>query len=332
MFRVLDLPRGGAPVVREGDDTVAPPPPGTIRWIDLVAPDPRALELLRERFGFDNLAIADCARFGRQSKLDDYGAYLFVVVHAFSEQPAAAKAADPELAADALAIQIHEIHAFFNESYLVTVHDNALPAAESVWQLAARDRATLERGPSWVLFRAVVEMLEEAEPLVERITDDLDAVERALVAGGEEIDLPGVFAIKRSVVAMRRVLRPLRDTLAAVQQRAGDPRLTPRAALHFRDAADRARRLVDMVEEARDVAATVLNANAALVAQKTNVVMKRLTVFSAVFLPLSFIVGFFGQNFTGMPFDSTAWLAVMLASMVVVPAGLVEWFKRNDWL
>lgn len=319
MFRVVDLPASGQPVTREGDEHAQPPPPGTMRWIDLTAPDPAALDVLRVRFGFDNLAILDCSRYGRQSKLDDYGKYLFVVIHAFSKT-----SREDDIA-------IHEVHAFLGEHYLVTVHDNPLPSADAVWQLAGRDPAILERGPGWALFRTVIEMLEESEPVVERITDELDDVELRLIGGDADIDLPDVFRLKRTVVAMRRVLRPLRETLSAMHRR-NDPRLSPRAALHFRDAAERVARLVDMVEEAREVAFTVINAHGAVQAQNTNEIVKRLTIFSAIFLPLAFIVGFFGQNFEGLPYDSDAWMWLSIASMIVVPAALLEWFKRNGWL
>jgi magnesium transporter len=211
------------------------------------------------------------------------------------------------------------------------VHDNPLPAQDAVWQLAVDDKLLLERGPSWALFRTVIAMLEATEPLVELITDELDTIERELITGDGAVDLPEVFGLKRTVVAMRRVLRPLRETLSAMHRR-HDPRLAPRASLHFRDAAERVGRLADLVDEAREVAFTILNAQTALQAQKSNEVMKRLTVFSAIFLPLSFIVGFFGQNFDALPFDSGVWLWVMIASMIIVPAALLEWFKRNRWL
>lgn len=324
MFRVIDLPTQGEPAIRmdgsPGDDSaVAPPPRGTIRWIDLLAPDPAALELLRERFGFDSLAIDDCGRYGLQSKVDDYGKYLFVVIHGFT--PATAED-EP--------IQIHEMHAFLGESYLVTVHDNPLPSQEDVWQAAARDKVLLERGASWALYRTVAAMLAAGEPLVEQITGSLDELELQQIAESRDVDVAQVLRLKRTIVGMRRVLRPLRDTLHTLHRR-NDPRLSPRAVLHFRDAGDQVARLADMVEEARESAAAIVHAHGAVQAQRANEVMKRLTIFSAVFLPLSFIVGFFGQNFIHLPYDSPVWLAIMLASVVLVPAGLMEWFRRN-WL
>lgn len=317
MFRVLDLPPGGAPTVRD-DSAVGPPPNGTVRWIDVIEPDPAALETLRQAFGFDNIAIGDCAEFGTQSKVDDYDKYLFIVIHAFT--------GDPD---DPFEIQIHEVHAFLGESYLVTVHDNPVPAQESVWARAVADPAILTRGPSWALYLAADAMVAAAIPLVERLGEELDAIERKVIEEGTVVDLAVVFRTKRSAVAMRRVLRPLRDTLKVLQRRDDDPRIARRSARYLRDLADQVVRLTEQVEEARDVALSTVSAYQVLQANRGNLDIKRLTIFSAVFLPLSFIVGFWGQNFSDLPYDSAGWMAFMLVSLVVVPAGLMEWFRRH---
>lgn len=323
MFHVIDLGPDGKVVTSEGLERAAPPPAGTVRWIDLVEPDPLSLEHLRARFDLHPLAIEDCATFGLQSKISDYDRYLFVVIHSFTADPS-----------DPLEIQIHEIHAFVSESYIITVHDNPLPSHDAVWAKAAGDKATLERGPSWILYRHIDAMVEATEPIVLRIRDELDdlewtAIEQTGYAG--ELDLQKVFRIKRTSVAMRRVMRPLRDTIGILHRR-NDPRISPRVLLHLRDVSDHVARLADMIEETREVSVGVVANHQAFTAQKVNEIIRGLTIFSAIFLPLSFIVGFFGQNFGQLPFDSTIWLVLMLASLVLVPAGLMEWFRRNGWL
>ncbi len=320
MFQVLDLGPDGRLVTSDGDDRAAPPPDGTVRWIDLVEPDAPALELLRMRFDLHPLAIEDCATFGLQSKIDDYERYLFVVVHSFT-----ASTVDP------LEIQIHEIHAFVGAGYLITVHDNPLPSHEAVWAKATADKGSLERGPSWILYRHIDAMVEATEPLVLRIREQLDDLEWATIEGTGDVDLRQVFRIKRTSVAMRRVIRPLRDTIGILHRR-NDPRISQRAMLHLRDVSDHIARLAEMVEETREVAAGVVASHQAFAAQKVNEVMRQLTIFSAIFLPLSFIVGFFGQNFDDLPYGSEVWLGTMIASLILVPAGLFEWFRRNRWL
>jgi magnesium transporter len=319
VFRVLDLRPDGSIIATEGDEAVAPPPEGVLRWIDLVSPDLDALSLLRTRFDFHALAIDDCASYGLQSKVDDYERYLFVVIHAFS-----AEADDP------LAIQIHEVHAFISDSYLVTVHDNPVPDHEAVWQLAKSDHRQLERGPAWILYRHLDAMITATEPLVATLRERLDAIETHVIEGERRPDLTEVFRIKRTTVAMRRVIRPLRDTVGILHRR-NDPRISTRVALHLRDVTDHVGRVAEMIEEIREVAGSIVFGHQALESQAANQTMKRLTLFSAVFLPLSFIVGFFGQNFEDLPYRSDFWLAIMLLSLVVVPAGLLEWFRRN-WL
>ena len=319
MIRVLDLPPKGSPVLRDEGAVAPPPDDGTIRWIDVLDPKPPTLDRLRTAFGFDSLAMADCAEYSAQSKLVEYDKYLFITLHAFT--------ADPD---DPLEIKIHEIHAFLGERYLVTVHDNPIPAHEVVWTRASVDPAILTRGPGWVLYLAAEAMVTATEPLVDRIDEELDGIERQVIEHSTTPDLAVVFRIKRSAVAMRRVLRPLRDTLTVLVRRQ-DSRIGVRTANYLRDLADHVMRLTENVEEAREVALSTVSAYQALQTQRTNEVMKRLTIFSAVFLPLTFIVGFWGQNFTDLPYDSWGWLGFTLLSLILVPAGLMEWFRRN-WL
>jgi magnesium transporter len=171
-------------------------------------------------------------------------------------------------------------------------------------------------------------MVAAAMPLVDRLEEELDAIERMTIEEGTVVDLGVLFRAKRSAVAMRRVLRPLHDTLAVLGRR-DDPRIGRRASQYFHDLADQVRRLTEMVEEAREVALSTVGAYQALQVHRGNEVIKKLTIFSAVFLPLSFIVGFWGQNFHDLPYDNAGWMAFMLVSLVVVPAGLMEWFRRN---
>jgi magnesium transporter len=323
MFQVIDLAPDGKVVVSEGPERAVPPPSGMVRWIDLVEPDAAALEHIRTRFDLHPLAIEDCATFGLQSKVNDYDRYMFVVIHSFTADPT-----------DPLEIQVHEIHAFVNESYIITVHDNPLPSHETVWATAAADKGALERGPSWILYRHIDAMVAATEPLVLRIREQLDELEWAAIeqtgyAG--TLDLQKVFRIKRTSVAMRRVIRPLRDTIGILHRR-NDPRISQRTMLHLRDVSDHVARVAEMVEETREVSVGVVANHQAFTAQKVNEIMRGLTIFSAIFLPLSFIVGFFGQNFVDLPYGSGIWLAIMLALLVIVPAGLMEWFRRNGWL
>lgn len=319
MFRILDLDATHTLTLRSDSEALTPPPRGVLRWIDLVQPEPAALAQLQAHFDLDSLAIADCRQFGAVSKVDDYERYLFVVVHAFTAHPD-----------DPMEVIVHEIHAFLGESFLVTVHDNPVPAHDRIWDRASREPGVLSYGPSWALYLVLRAMIDATEPVVERIDDELDVLERSIIEEERDLDPKLVFRIKRAAVAMRRSLRPQRDTLRILHRR-GAPLVSTRAARYLRDLADVVGRLTESVEEVAESATSVQGTSQALQATKATDLMKKLTIFSAVFLPLGVIVGFWGQNFRDLPTDSDVWLGLTIASMVLVPAGLLEWIRQN-WL
>jgi len=320
VFKVIDLPPEGKPQETFDPDRVRRPPEGTLRWVDVVEHDDEALELLKQRFGFHPLAIEDCATFELRSKLEEYDDYLFVVLHSFT--------ADPD---DPREIQIHEVHAFLGEDFLVTVHDNPVPAAENVWKRAVRDEAVLRRGPCWALYMTVDTMIDAIFPQLARITRELEDVEEKILEGEEEHDLMSVFQLKRALVNMRRVVRPVRDVIGMLSRRR-DSRIDERTAVYFRDVYDHVQRCAESIEEARDLASNAMDAYQTTISNRTNEVMKALTIFSAIFLPLGFITGFWGQNFEHLPVKSGVFFFVMLGAMVAVPAVLLVWFAKRHWL
>ena len=321
MFKVIDLTAEGKPEESEDLDRVAPPPEGTARWVDLIEPDKGALELLRMRFDFHPLALEDCATFELRSKFEEYGDQLFIVLHAFTAAPD-----------NPIFIQIHEVHAFLAEHYLVLVHDNPLKAAEAAWRKAASDSTILRRGTGWAFYTVVDAMVDATFPVIENLVARVEKVEEAVLTGGAPVDLSEVFSIRSTLVTMRRVLRPVRDTIAVLTRRADSP-LTERTALYFRDVHDHVIRCLESVEEAESLISNTIEANGAALSNRSNAIMAKLTIFSAIFLPLGFIVGFWGQNFDALPFHNEHllwWLTV--GPCVAVPIVLVFWFWWKDWL
>src|SRR6185369_4816493 len=129
-LRVMDIPTDGPSVVTQGPERAAPPPPGTIRWIDLRNQDEPTLEILAGRFGFHPLTIEDCLHVDQRPKLEEYGDYLFVVIHGFA--CATGKPRD---------VVPHELHAFLGPSYLLTVHVDTIEPLDRIWQRVAGEPA-----------------------------------------------------------------------------------------------------------------------------------------------------------------------------------------------
>jgi magnesium transporter len=319
MFRVLEVGPEGPSQVSEGDRHVAPPPEGTLRWVDLEAQDAEHLAVLAERFKFHPLTIEDCAHFDQRPKLEGYGDYIFLVTHGFHLP---GKQADE--------IESLELHTFLGERYLVTVHAKPIPALESVWKRLEGDGALMRRGVDFVSYLIADAIVDTFFPLLDEIALAIDDIEDAVIRRPKKAELADILRLKRILVTMRKVISPQRDVFALIAKR-GEGRISERTTLYFRDVYDHLLRIYEGVEAARDLLGNALDAYLWAASQRTNEIMKRLTLLSAIFMPLAFITGFFGQNFEGLPFESDAVMAGMLVSCAVLPAGMIYFFLRSKW-
>lgn len=320
MFRVLDIPPEGTPTLCEDPTHVGPPPPGTVRWIDFEGASHEHLVLLGERFGFHPLALEDSAHFDQRPKLEDYDAYLFLVTHGLSCP-----------SADGIDTQTVELHAFLGQGYLVTIHTEPIDPLDAVFLKIYSDASIGRRGADFLYYLVLDGMVDAGFPILDRIHARVDTVEDAVLAGEAGGDVAHIFELKRTLTSLRRVVSPQRDVVAVLAKHE-HPLLGARTAPYFRDVYDHLIRTNETIETARDMLGTTLDAYLSMASNRTNEIMKRLTLMSAIFLPLTFVTGFFGQNFSGLPFDSHLFLVVMLASCVLIPGVMIGWFAKRRWL
>lgn len=324
MFRTLLLNPDGSVVETDDAEHLQRPEPGVTLWVDLDSPDVESLEVLRQQFGFHPLALEDCAHLDQRPKLEEYGDHLFLVVQGFS--CAGARVSE---------LTLHELHAFLGDHWLVTVHASAIPALEAIWQRASKDASQLSRGADFIYYLLADTLVDSNFPILDRIADELEEIEDRVLSVAQPSDLARIFELKHHLVAMRKVLSPQRETMAMLA-RHGDPWVTGRTSVYFRDVYDHLARINESVEANRDFLGSALDAYRSSVSNRTNEIMKHLTLLSAVFLPLAFVVGFFGQNFDALP-GVPAWttsktlMYAMVAICLATPLGMVFWFRKRGW-
>lgn len=323
MFRVLDVDAEGRTAESADEARVALPPEGIIRWIDFVAHDEAALLLIQERFDFHPLAIEDLRHFDQRPKMEEYSGYLFLVMHGFHDVPG--EDGGPS------EIEPVELHAFLGPSYLVTVHTEAMPALTAAWQRVAGDGGLARRGADFLYYLVVDNIVDANFKILDDLSDALDDIEDAVLGRAERRDLAHIFRLKKRLVVLRRVLSPQRDVFAMLAKR-GHACIKEATSVYFRDVYDHLTRIYESIDTARDLLGNALDAYLSAVAQRTNEVMKRLTILSAVFLPLTFLTGFFGQNFQAMPFDSKTLMWAAIAIMALLPPVMLFLFRRSRWL
>ncbi|HST24843.1 MAG TPA: magnesium/cobalt transporter CorA [Gaiellaceae bacterium] len=291
---------------------------GEFFWIDLDRPDEADFEILTDVFGFHPLAVEDSEHFGQRAKLDEYDDFVFIVVYG--------AAPDED--------NLVEVHCFFSERFLVTVHRDDCPAFAEVRERFEKKKGAIER-PSLLLYKIVDGLVDSFFPILGDFDDRIDELENAIFARADDQQLQEIFRMKRLLVGMRKAVSPQRDTFARLSGGIGElPGFTPDDERYFRDVYDHLIRISDLIDSYRDLLTGAMDVYLSTVSNRLNAVMKQLTVIATVFLPLSWITGFFGQNFGWMVGHIGRWetfLGLGVGTEVVVIVGMLYVFKRRGW-
>jgi magnesium transporter len=289
-------------------------------WLDLTAPSEQEVERLREIFGFHPLAMEDALHFGQRPKLDHYGDYIFLVFYG---------AIDEEQQ-----VRLQEVQMFVSGKYLVTLHTDPLPALRD--QLT-RLQGQLLHSEQFLLYRVFDALTDSFFPPLARMDDEIDELEASVLAGPTDAQLQRLFALKRTLVAMRKVVTPQRDLFArSIDQLAELPGLQLDERDYFRDVYDHLIRISDVIDSYRDLLSSTTDLYLSTVSNRQNEVMKQLAIVGTVFLPLSFITGFFGMNFGWLVGTAIAptWTFFVLGigSMLATCVLLLRFFRRRGWM
>jgi len=286
-------------------------------WLDLADTDPDTITLLSDVFGIHPLAVEDVKEFNQRPKIEEYDDFVSIVAYG-------ARAPDQPLA---------EVHAFYAEHFLVTVHRETIPAIDVACHALTR---TPNQRRLVALYRVLDSLVDSMFPLLAALDDRIDELQDQIIEDPRKEQLTEMFAIKRQLVEMRKLITPQRDLVSSiVSQVIPLPGMTSETERYVRDLYDHLIRIGDMVDSYRDLLGGSLDAYMSMVSNKMNEQMKQLTIIATVFLPLSFLTGFFGQNFAwlvnniGSP---AAFFAIGIGTEVVAVAALLLLFKRRGWM
>lgn len=289
-------------------------------WLDLEAPSNEEIETLDGLFHFHPLALEDLSKKGQRPKLEDFGAYMFLVYYG---------ARDPE---GGTGVRLEEVHAFVSGGYLVTVHDRECAALEEVRK---RLDALPPSSEQFVVYRVIDALTDTFFPLLEDLEDRLERLDEQIFSAPSPDHLQPLTELRRDLVDLGRIATPQRDMLARhIDDILEVPGLEADSRNYFRDVYDHAIRISDQIDAYRDLLIGSRDAYLSVTSNRLNEITKQLTVVATIFLPLSFVVGFFGQNFAWMVenIDSAAdFWAIGGGSMVVSLVVLVVWLRRSSY-
>jgi magnesium transporter len=300
---------------------------GTL-WLDVenCGNDPAPVEaLFRDVFNFHPLAIEDALSESHVPKVDDWERYLYLVFHAVEFNPETDR------------LRLLELDTFLGVNYLVTYHVEPLPFLDRLLQALGRDDGSrLKRGPDHVLYNVLDLGVDEYLEAIQHLDDAIDAAQDEVFRNPTRATLQGIFRIKRAATKLQRVIAPLRE-VANRLARDVYTQIDAPDRVYFRDIYDHLVRLHAITEGLRDLIAGALDTYLSAISNRTNDIMKTLTLVNVMFLPMSFLAGFFGMNFFGetLAFHSAlprlGLFCFTVGVMALTPAVMWTWAKRRGW-
>ena len=293
---------------------------GHFFWTDLEDADPETLHQLGDLLQLHPLTIEDLQTFRQNPRFDEFEGYAYLVVYGV----------DPGVEAGSPLLR--EVHLVVSGDYVLTVHQHPIEALASVRE---RYQDIEMRSEQQLIYRVLDALAGTFFPVLARIDDDIDSIEDDVIERVRPESLQRIFSLKRDLVAMRRVVTPLRDVFARNAERIaelpgmeGDPRL------YSRDLYDTMIRISDLVDSYRDLLSGATDMYLAQVANRQGEINKQLTIIATIFLPLTFLTGFFGQNFSFLVQGITSTWSFFVFGLGLLAASLLVFlwvFRRNRW-
>ena len=290
-------------------------------WIDFVDATPDEVELLRTTFALDPLTVEDCVTDLHHPKIDDFENYLYLVVHG--------------VLADAGRGQMKtiELDVVIEKNALVTFRHDEMRSVAATWQKATSRAGFLAHGAVHVLQAILAAQADHSVEEVERIQEEIQALEASVFAARQPVGFERqLFAVKHDIAHLRQVLGTQRELVHRIGR--GDFREVPeRTCMVFRDVYDHLYRATEMLDTQRDLSMALLETHLAMVANRTNQVMRVLTTVATFILPLSLVTGWFGMNFRslgGLEVDEPELLVLgMFGAITIV---MILFLRRRGWL
>lgn len=294
-----------------------------ILWVDFENPSDFEEETLVEIFNFHPLAVEDCITDHSQPKVDDYGEYLFLVVHALTMQ---AKGKTKELGTI-------ELNIFVGNNYVVTFHKRPIPGVTQAREVVMKKAQVLMGSTSDLLAHSLLDHLVDGYlPVLHEYDVKIDEIEKHMFENGASGYLQTLLQMKQDIFMLRRIIGPQRDTLYSLT-RNPTQFIKPKNLMYFRDIYDHLFRIHSMAEGFQETLNSILQVYFSYSSNKLNEVMKRLTVLATIAMPAMIIASLYGMNFREMP--ELTWrygYFFSIGLMIATSVALLVWMKIKKWI
>jgi len=295
-----------------------------LTWVDIERPTERETEYLAQNYPFHPLDLDDCLSRIQRPKLDEYRDYLFLVLHfpVFNKQTRATT--------------VSQVSVFIGENYLITLHKGDLkPLVKLFRECQLEEEAQQEnfsQGSGYLLYRIIDRLIDYCLPIVNRISANIEKTEDNIFAS-QRIPraIEDISMLRRDVISFRRIIWPMRAVIGSLEPKIR--RFTKMdLAVYFGDTIDHIDKIWDALDEYKEIIEGLNDTHDSLATNRTNEVIRMLTIIATILLPLTVVASIYGMNIP-LPFQQSRYSLIFVFFIwAAIVSGMLYFFRRNRWI
>jgi len=300
---------------------------GDLTWVDIAPPTEKETEYLAQNYPFHPLDLDDCLSRIQRPKIDAYPDYLFLVFHF------------PVFSKEARVTTPSQVSVFIGQNYLITLHKGDLkPLVNLFNQCQSEEEIKQEhfsQGSGYLLYRILDRLVDYCLPILNKIGGNIEAVEDAIFSVKVRGTVREISALRRDVISFRRIIWPMRAVIASMEpkiRRFAKMDMDIDMEVYFGDMTDHVDKIWDALDEYKEIIEGLNDTYDSLATNRTNEVMRMLTVIATILLPLTVIASLYGMN-VPLPFQESNYsFLIVFFIWALVVVGMLYFFRRHRWI
>jgi len=296
---------------------------GELTWINIERPTERETEYLAQNYPFHPLDLDDCLSRIQRPKIDEYKGYLFLVFHF------------PVFSKEARATTRSQLSVFIGEKYLITLHKGELKPLIKLFKECQIDEESRQeifnQGSGYLLYRIVDRLVDYCLPILNKMVDNIESVEDNIFSDGIRSTVKEISVLRRDIISFRRIIWPMRAVISSLEPKIR--RFTKMdMAVYFGDTVDHVDKIWDALDEYKEVVEGLNDTHDSLATNRTNEVIRMLTIIATILLPITVVASIFGMNIP-LPFQNSNFsLLFVFLIMLAIISGMLYFFRRQRWI
>ncbi len=294
----------------------------SVTWVNVEGlTDIGQIETVGRHFNIHPLVLEDILNTHQRPKFEEYDDYLYVVFKWISP------------VRETLDLNYEQVSLLILPNMIFSFKENCDDVFDPIRARIENSRGKIRAlGSDYLAYVILDTIVDQCFAVQDFLDDIIETVEDELLEGPTQDTLATIQRIKRHLISTRKFISPMRELLTALL-RSESPLILPATRVYFRDVFDHVLRVTEGIESDRDLVTGLLDIYISSVSNRMNEVMKVLTVFASIFIPLTFVAGIYGMNFEYMPELGWKWsYPVLWVFFIVIPVVLIAYFRRKDWL